>query len=48
MLCVWWDQQGIIYELLKPGESVNAARYLQQLIKLHRGLREKRPDYQQT
>jgi len=40
MLCVWWDQKSVIYyELLKPGEIVN--RYYQQLIKLHRALREK-------
>jgi len=42
--CVWWDQEGVYYELLKPGETVNAHRY-QQLIKLHRALREKRPHY---
>ena len=42
MLCVWWDQEGVIYyELLKPGEIVNAHRYHQQLIKLHCALREK-------
>ena len=24
MLCVWWDQKGVVYhELLKPGETVN-------------------------
>ena len=46
MLCVWWDQEGVIYyELLKPDETVNAHRYHQQLIKLHRVLREKRPHY---
>ena len=28
MLCVWWDQKGVIYyELLKPGETVNTERY---------------------
>ena len=44
MLCVWWDQEGVIYyELLKPGETINA--HYQQLIKLHRALREKRPHY---
>ena len=44
MLCVWWDQEGVIYyKLLKPGETVNAHRYYQQLIKLHRALCEKRP-----
>lgn len=48
MLCVWWDQKGIVYfELLKPGETVDAHRYHQQLIKLHRAMREKRPEYQQ-
>ena len=48
MLCVWWDQQGVVYyELLKPGETVNAYRYHQQLIKLNSALREKRPEYQQ-
>ena len=44
--CVWWDQEGVIYyELLKPGETVNAHRYHQQLMKLHRALRERRPHY---
>ena len=44
--CVWWDQEGVIYyELLKPGETVNVHRYHQQLIKLHRALRDKRPHY---
>ena len=28
ILCVWWDQKGVIYyELLKPGETVNTERY---------------------
>ena len=47
MLCVWWDLEGVIYELLKPGETVNAHRYHQQLIcvKLHRVMHEKRPHY---
>ena len=44
MLCVWWDQEGVYYELLKPGETVNAHRY-HQLIELHRALREKRSHY---
>nr|AAC16610.1 transposase [Drosophila simulans]AAC16611.1 transposase [Drosophila simulans]AAC16615.1 transposase [Drosophila simulans] len=47
MLCVWWDQSGVIYyELLKPGETVNTARYQQQLINLNRALQRKRPEYQ--
>ena len=42
MLWIWWDQEDVIYyELLKPGETINAHRY-HQLIKLHRALREKR------
>ena len=46
MLCVWWDQKGVIYyELLKPGETVNTNRYRQQMIDLNRALREKRPEY---
>src|SRR5690625_2253179 len=46
MLCVWWDQKGIIYyELLKPGETVNTDRYQQQMVDLNRALREKRPEY---
>ena len=28
MLCIWWDQKGVIYyELLKPGETITAERY---------------------
>ena len=28
MLCIWWDQKGVLYyELLKPGETINAERY---------------------
>ena len=43
---VWWDQESVIYyEMLKPSETVNAHRYHQQLIKLHRALRKKRPHY---
>ena len=47
MLCVWWDQKGVIYyELLKPGKTVNTERYRQQMIDLDQALREKRPEYQ--
>ena len=32
LLCVWWDQRGILYyELLQPGETVTADRYQNQL-----------------
>ena len=44
--CAFGGIKGVIYyELLKPGETINAHRYHQQLIKLHCALREKRPHY---
>ena len=43
--CAFGGISRIYYELLKPGETVNAHRYHQQLIKLHRALREKRLHY---
>lgn len=44
MLCIWWDQTGIVYyELLKPGETVTADRYKSQLSELARALNKKRP-----
>jgi len=46
MLCVWWDQKGVVYyELLKPGETVNTKHYQQQLIDLNNSLLKK-PEYQ--
>jgi len=42
MLCVWWDQKGVIYyELLKPGKTINIERYQQQMINLNQALCEK-------
>ena len=47
MLCVWWDQKGVIYyELLKPGETVNTERYRQQMINLNQALCDKQSEYQ--
>jgi histone-lysine N-methyltransferase SETMAR len=44
MLCIWWDQKGVVYyELLKPGETVTADRYRMQLIKMEHALKNKRP-----
>ena len=44
MLCVWWDQCGVVYiELLKPGNTLNKDHYRQQIINLNRALIEKRP-----
>lgn len=46
MLCIWWDQLGVIYyELLKPNETITADRYRRQLIKLSQALKDKRPQY---
>ncbi|KAL6264203.1 hypothetical protein P5V15_004285 [Pogonomyrmex californicus] len=46
MLCVWWDQSGIVYyELFKPGETVNTQRYRQQMINLNHALIERRPEW---
>lgn len=48
MLCIWWDQKGVIYyELLQPNETINGDRYRLQLIRLSRALREKRLEYEQ-
>src|ERR1700712_3615304 len=47
MLCVFWDQRGVIwFDLLKPGETVTGVRCQQQLADLNRALRQKRPEYQ--
>jgi len=46
MLCIWWDQKGVVYyELLKPGETITGDRYRQQLVQVNRELKEKRPEY---
>ena len=45
MICVWWDQRGMVYyKLLKPGETVNAKRQQQQLTDLNHSLIEKGPE----
>lgn len=44
LLCVWWDCGGIIhFELLKPGVTVTAELYCQQLNRLNNQLLVKRP-----
>ena len=44
MLCIWYDQYGVVYyELLKPNEMVTADRYRRQLNELAKKLNEKRP-----
>lgn len=46
LLCIWWDQHGILYyELLQPGETVTAERYKRQIIELSNKLQTKRPEW---
>jgi len=41
---VFWDAEGcILIEFLEPGKTINAACYVQTLLKLHHALRVKRP-----
>lgn len=48
MLCIWWDQTGVLYyELLKPSETVTGDRYRQQLLNLNQAISSKRPQYGQ-
>lgn len=44
LLCIWWDQLGVVYyELLKPNETVTADVYQRQLNKLNDVMLQKRP-----
>ena len=46
MLCIWWDQLGVVYyELLKPTETITGDQYRTQLMRLNRALKDKRPQY---
>ena len=46
MLCIWWDQNGIVYyELLQPGTTINDQLYKEQLTQLSLELQHKRPEY---
>jgi len=47
-LCIWWDQQGIVYyELLQSNKTITKNRYRFQLMRLSRALKEKRSQYEQ-
>ncbi|GFV85331.1 histone-lysine N-methyltransferase SETMAR [Trichonephila clavipes] len=44
LLCVWWGIHGIVhFEMVKPGETVNADLYCEQLDRLNESLIEKYP-----
>ena len=46
MLCIWWDQLGVVYyELLQPKETITAERCQQQLMQFSRALKFKLPQY---
>lgn len=46
MLCIWWDQLGVVYyELLKPNETITSEVYKHQIEQLSQELQVKRPDY---
>ena len=46
MLCIWWNQLGVVYyELLQPNETITAERYQQKLMPLSQVLKFKRPQY---
>jgi len=46
MLCIWWDQKGVVYhELLKQSQTITAELYQQQLIHLNNALKNKWPEY---
>jgi len=46
MLCIWWDQKGIVhYELLKPSDAITGDVYRRQLMRLKVAIKEKRPEW---
>jgi len=45
MLCIWWDQLGVVYELLKSNETITGVLYRTQLMRLSRTFKEKRAHY---
>jgi len=45
MLCIWWDQVGVVYYQLQSSQSINAERYQRQLLNLNRTLKERRTQY---
>jgi len=48
MLCIWWDQQGVVYyELLQLNETITRDRYRFQLMRLSRALKEKQLQHEQ-
>ena len=44
MLSVWWDGNGVFFELLLRNETINSDVYCRQLNKLNVEVKEKRPE----
>lgn len=45
MLCIWWDIKGVVYyELLPENQTINAAKYCEQLDRLREAVAKKRPE----
>jgi len=47
MICIWWDQGIVYYELLQSNETITGDWYRLQLMCLSRALNEKWPQYEQ-
>jgi len=44
LLCIWWDQEGVLhYELLPRNQTITAEVYCEQLRRLEKAIKEKRP-----
>lgn len=44
LLCIWWDRNGVIYyELLDEGQTITAKLYCDQLDRLHKAIKDRRP-----
>ena len=43
MLCIWWDQLGVVY--YEPTKIITGDRYRTQLMRLSRALKDKRSQY---
>ena len=45
MLSIWWDMKGVVFfELLEPNQTINTAKYCEQLDKLKEAVAVKRPE----
>lgn len=46
ILCIWWDQEGVVYHgVLKSSETINRAHYQQQIVNSNHTLIVKQPQW---